>query len=787
MQNRRTISILCLLISISLCANAAESRVIRVGAYENAPKIFTAVNGEVVGIFPDILKRIATEENWDLKYVHGTWNECLQRLERGEIDVMPDVAFSEDRARKFAFGTESVFVNWGKVYTPKRRKIDSLLDLDGKTVAVLKGAIYTEAGEGIASLLEKFDVHANFIEVDGYDTVFQLLDEEAVDAGIVNRLFGQQYENDFDVFPTSILFDPRPLMYAFPQNAQQTPYLASRIDYHLHNLKAERGSHLYRIIDGYVLGFPPQVVRRKPGGGREVYLSEAEKAWIRDHPVIRLGIDPEFAPYEFIDDEGKYDGIASGYIELLNKRLGLDMRIVPDLSWDEAVEQAKRKTIDVLPCVGMTKERKAYLAYSRPYIVFQRVIVMRADAPFVTDLSEISGLRIGVQTASSHEGYLHERGGIAPVGFTRLQDAVTALSRGEVDAVVGNLSSASYWIRKLNLSNLKVAAAIPGEQDKLHFAVRNDWPELVGIINKGLASIDPAEADEMRGRWVSVKFETGIETRKVVAWIAMILSGALLILGLMTAWNRALKREICRREDAERSRDVLTHMIVHDLNNQLSGILGSTELLLNEYNRAEPNTDKVRRYITQAGKSATEMASQVEGILTIAKLESGNMPVSLVSLDAAALLDDIRQQFAALAEDKGISIDPVSGMPEATVLADRGLLTRVLQNLISNSLRYAGAGSRITCSVRSDTRRAIIGVQDNGAGIPEKYRQKIFDKFFRVECPQKTKTHASGLGLAFCKMAVEVMGGTISLETPSGGKGIIFLVELNAPRGAELA
>lgn len=781
MATVRHICLVCLFLSLPLNTTGEENRVVRVGAYENAPKIFTTAGGETVGIFPDILKQIASAENWKLDYLHGTWSECLHRLKNGEIDILPDVAFSEERARLYAFGGESVFINWGKVYTPTTRKINSLLDLQGKTIAVMKQGIYTEGPESISSLLKRFDIRATFVEVDSYSAVFQLLDERKVDAGVVNRLFGQQHENLFDVFPTSIIFAPNPLLYAFPKNGPQTPYFSSRIDYHLHKMKADRNSPLYRTIDGYILGLPPQVVRQKPGGGREVYLSEAEKAWIRDHPVIRLGIDPEFAPYEFVNDENKYDGIASDYIELMNKRLGLNMEVVPALTWNEAVDRAKKRTIDVLPCVGMTKERKAYLTYSRPYLIFQRAIIMRTDAPFITGLDEIAGLRIGVQAASSHEGYINERGGICSVKFARYYDAITALSHGEVDAVVGNLACSSYWIRKLGLCNLKVAAVIPGEEEKLHFAVRNDWPELTAIINKGLASIDAAEAEGIRNRWVSVKFETGIEARKVAYWIGSILAGCFLILGLMGMWNRRLKYEICRRKEAEHSRDALTHMIVHDLNNQLGGVLSISELLLAEYDKTPPDIEKVRRYIALAINSATGMASLVEGILVVSKLESGNMPVSFGHVDVAALLNDICPLFAGQAEDHKLSLDPVSAPPGTTAWADRQLLTRVIQNLLSNSIRYAGAGSRIRCSARADDpRHVIIGVEDNGPGIPVEYRYRIFDKYFQIECPRQTRTHAFGLGLAFCKMAVEVMDGTIAVQTPPEGKGVIFLIKLNA-------
>ena len=282
-----------------------------------------------------------------------------------------------------------------------------------------------------------------------------------------------------------------------------------------------------------------------------IALSAAEKAWIAAHPHIRLGTDPEFAPFEYTDKDGRYQGIAASYIALLNKRLGLHMEVVPNLRWRDVPPMAQRKEIDVLPCVGKTKDRERYLLYSRPYLSFSRVILTRIETPFISGIDDLGTMRVAVQAHSSHEGYLRDHTTISPITYPDLQSALLALSNGKTDAFVGNVASATYWIRKLNLTNLKVAAPVGGKPEHLYFAVRDDWPQLVSIINKGLGSITTAEREAIRRRWVDIEYPPGIPPHEVRRIVLQVIAAAVIILLVILFWNRRLHQEIERRKEIE--------------------------------------------------------------------------------------------------------------------------------------------------------------------------------------------------------------------------------------------
>jgi PAS domain S-box-containing protein len=228
---------------------AQTQRVIRVGAYENPPKIYTDNKGNIRGFWPDLIGYIADKEGWKIEWVSGSWNENLQRLATNEIDLMPDTAWSEERSRQFAFNNETVVVSWSRLYVPAGSSIETILDLEGKKVAGLNGSVNFNGPEGIKQLVEKFGVHCTFIEMDSYLEVFEALNRNEVDAGLTNKDFGNLYESKYNVTRTPILIQPASIRFALPKDGELTPYLIEIIDAHLKALKADPDSIYYQVLD----------------------------------------------------------------------------------------------------------------------------------------------------------------------------------------------------------------------------------------------------------------------------------------------------------------------------------------------------------------------------------------------------------------------------------------------------------------------------------------------------------------------------------------------------------
>ncbi|OGD62603.1 hypothetical protein A2160_06260 [Candidatus Beckwithbacteria bacterium RBG_13_42_9] len=234
---------LCLSFStLSVAFAIEEFKTVKIGVYENKPKVYRDDKGVISGLFPDVLNYIAKQENWQLGYVFGTWDEGLQRLEKGEIDVMVDVAFSQERQEKFDFTNETVFSSWGVIYVDKNSAIDSFRDLDGQKIAILKSSVYFGGSEGIDQHLKAFGLKAEFINVNEQAEAFNLLDKGEVDAAVVSRVFALTNQKNYPhIKETDMFFNPTELRFALTKGDSDNQYLIDRLDHWVKKLKEESG------------------------------------------------------------------------------------------------------------------------------------------------------------------------------------------------------------------------------------------------------------------------------------------------------------------------------------------------------------------------------------------------------------------------------------------------------------------------------------------------------------------------------------------------------------------
>ncbi|WP_323251333.1 EAL domain-containing protein [Spirulina sp. CCNP1310] len=216
---------------------------ILVGIYQNEPKIFRNGNGEPAGFWVDLLEAIAAAEAWQLEYIPCEWEACLKAVEQGELDLMMDVAYSPERDRRFAFNEEVVLASWSVVYADQDQPLNSLLDLDGKRVAVLQGSIQKNMLQARA---EMFDVAPELVEVENFSQVFALIADGSVDAGVVNRFFGAQFKHDYGLIPTNILVESSQLHFITAKGGN-LEHLHT-LDVYIKKLKTDKTSVYYQAL-----------------------------------------------------------------------------------------------------------------------------------------------------------------------------------------------------------------------------------------------------------------------------------------------------------------------------------------------------------------------------------------------------------------------------------------------------------------------------------------------------------------------------------------------------------
>jgi PAS domain S-box-containing protein len=237
----------CLLCLIGLWVTqpvlAAEQRVVRVGVYQNSPKIDWPAGGRPEGIFIDLIEAIALQEGWSIEYVPGTFSEGLTRLSTGQIDLMPDVAFTKEREKLFAFHGETVLSSWSQIYAPYGSGIRSLLDLDGKRVAVLEGSMQQEF---FRQLIASFSLNVTLVAQPDFATAFLSVADGKTDAMVTNRFYAMRRGATEGLENTGIVFNPSGLYFA--ASSKGDPALLAAIDRNLLTFKQDPSSIYFRSL-----------------------------------------------------------------------------------------------------------------------------------------------------------------------------------------------------------------------------------------------------------------------------------------------------------------------------------------------------------------------------------------------------------------------------------------------------------------------------------------------------------------------------------------------------------
>ena len=244
-----------LLLSVNIHSSSAEiDQKIYVGGYDNPPKVYMDDNNEYIGIFPDILNYIGDKEGWDIEYITCLWNDCLEKLETNQINIMVDVGYSDEREELYDYNKVPIITNWAMSYSQLGKEYENIEELNGSTVSVLKGSIHTEGENGVKALFNNFQINATFIEVNSYFDVLEAVNNENADFGIVNRLFGMVNEADFENIRRSFLvFNPVNLHFAFNKGTELTSSLITAIDSHLAELKNDLDSKYYDILNTQII------------------------------------------------------------------------------------------------------------------------------------------------------------------------------------------------------------------------------------------------------------------------------------------------------------------------------------------------------------------------------------------------------------------------------------------------------------------------------------------------------------------------------------------------------
>lgn len=527
-------------------------------------------------------------------------------------------------------------------------------------------------------------------------------------------------------------------------------------------------------------------------------LTEKEKAWLKAHPVIRVGIDQHWPPIESVDEKGRMSGVSASYLALLEKRLGVRFEVDYSRShWSDSMRSVQNKEIDMLSCAAITDKRRESLVFSRPYLKQSIVIVADGDVGFVNDLGDLKGKKVAVVRSYASEELLRTYyPDIIPVIVDTSLEALQKVASGEAYACIEGLGVASYLMERHNLKQLKVVGETPYRYE-LAFAFRNDWGMLASITDKVLASITPSEYQEIHGKWLMVDHFEPINYR--IVWSIV---GFMAILFILIAYknyrldvlvrqrtdeletfNQRLQEEIEKAVEKNRKQEKLLmqqakmaeigsmlESIAHQWRQPLN-ILGLSMTRLNLNSALEGNSESAK--VIEIAEAQIEYMSQtIDDFRNFFKQDKDQIMVNIYGLinDVEALLGPLLVRKKIIVER---NIDP-----RIEVFVYPNELKQVLINLVNNAReaieQHRGGARIIRIRCVEDDRYCTIGIEDTGGGIPLEIMDKIFDPYFTT----KFESQGTGIGLYMAKMIIEKhFLGKLSVYNTS--KGACFEIRLN--------
>jgi signal transduction histidine kinase/DNA-binding response OmpR family regulator len=546
-------------------------------------------------------------------------------------------------------------------------------------------------------------------------------------------------------------------------------------------------------------------------------LTAAEREWLAEHPVIRLAPTPNYEPTEFFDSKGDYRGITADIVARIEERLGIRFEIVRNDTWAETLEDLQSHEVDGVPIASPTPEREAYLVFTKPYVVYPAVILVRRGVEIGDNLEAFAGRRVAVPKGYAAEEYVrvhYPRVELVP--YPSPLAALRALSIGDVDAYVTEIASAAWYMQQEGISNLTVAGD-SGFVYRMGFACRRDWPELASIFQKGLDLIGEEEIQAIFARWVQPVGAEPFWRQRAFWWTAsgVALGLAAIAVGIV-GWNRQLSRLVAVRtaelnqhrahleelvaQRTEQMRDAMEEArsaneaksrflanMSHELRTPMNAIIGYSEMLLED---AEDDGDEATaadlKKIRGAGK---HLLALINDVLDLSKIEAGKMEVHPEEFEIGPMIEDVVATTETLVRKNDnrlrVEVDPRLGR----MRADLTKVRQALFNLLSNAAKFTSGGEIALVAALETPDGAPwvrMSVSDTGIGIPPEKHERVFEEFSQAEDDTSRNFGGTGLGLPISRRFCRMMGGDVTLESRPG-EGSTFTIRLPVGLSAEAA
>ena len=760
-----------LVVGAPALASPDESETVKVGYYENEVFQEGAQEGSVkTGYAYEYYRKLSEYTGWNYEYVYGSYGDLYQKLLDGDIDLLAGLAWREDRVGRIGYprqpmGSESY--NLVKHHSDEGITADPAT-LSGKTIGVLDSAMLGV----LNAYLDENGVEADVQRFSDYEALFEAFDNGEIDV-LAAEGDGAYGRNDAEVTCSFGASD-----YYLCVNAKR-PDLLEELDVSQAQLQEEEPGYLGSLRAKY---YPVSMSSRA--------FSAAEVEWLAAHDSLRVGYLNKYLPYSDTDEAGNPVGIVRDIVPKIFTDLGISNIGIAYEGfdhYDDMIAAVNAGEIDVAFPVG------GGLYYSEESGIYQ-------SSPVATSTTELvykgeyrdELLDHFAVNESNRMQYYYVKANFpdAEVSLYPSIDAcLHAVLSGEAGCTTLNGLRANDMLKNGEYRDLSLRQL--SKADDRCFGVKIGNEGLLKILNRGISVVG-----ENYARNLAYSYSAGLYTytlidlfRENMALFGSIILGiAALIIFFLVRDSRRTKRQrqelaaaLAGAERANIAKTTFLSNMSHDIRTPMNAIVGFTGL-------AESNigdTEQVRDYLGKIAVSSQHLLSLINDVLDMSRIESGKMTLEDTEVNIPELIGDIGAIMEANVAEKHQAFSvSMEGIVDEDVIADKLRLDQVLLNILSNAVKFTPEGGSISLRVAQlpttvDGRAKYeFRVKDNGIGMSEEFRETIFDAFTREKTSTVSGIQGTGLGMAITKSIVDMMGGSISVESVEG-VGTEFTVNLS--------
>ena len=764
--------LLSAVLPVKAAAETVPAKVVRVGSFEDT---FNYVNekGARKGYGYELLETLSGYTGWQFEYVTCTWSDCFEKLENGEIDIMGDISYTEERTREMLFSDEPMGVEKYYLYADLSRADISASDfktLNGKKIGVLMG---TEPEVMLTEWEEKYGLKTEHVNVSNNEDVKQKLANHEIDCFV-------SLEESFWAergISTITRVGESGIYYAINKDR---PDLKEELDDAMRALDEDAPFYMEDLYKRYFsLDYTP-------------ILTGEEKAWLKEHGAIRMGfLTSDSGVSTFDPATGELSGAITDYIQFATDCLGnqeLEFHIVGYDNKEAELDALKSGKIDMIFHFDQSPNlaEEYHVACTNTTWTSNLMAVTNKQHFNENKENRVAVLQNKISLKKYIEFYYPQW---EIVDCDTQEEAAKLVKDGQADCFVTGVSSEEKYSKKSGFYSVPLL-----NPAKSCFAVNSGNRSLLSILNKTIKAMPTNMLTGALAMYKSsarkVTLSEFIRDNSFKVLLIGSIAVAVVLLTILKLLQKARKAEAAAKkaandtqelnaklqvavenaESANRAKSTFLFNMSHDIRTPMNAIIGYADLA----SRHLDDPAKLEKYMENILVCGQNLLMLLNNVLDLARIENDKTEIEYTVSDVEKDFRNCIAMFQNQADSKGQTLTVTTHLLYPYAYVDIPHLTEVCTNLVSNAVKYTGACGMIHCDITQKPGEkegwcdTVITVDDNGIGMSQEFLEHIFEPFERERTSTVSKVEGSGIGMGIVKKLVGLMGGTVEVESKIG-------------------